>query len=123
MPHGITTEGASHTYTDVDHDLLTITPIDDNNGHPAVALNMQAGGDLVHIDADHVEDVVAALRRAALEARSQYGQSPAGDRPPTVQERLTEMLAEGGHGDNAELYAAELLGDHRAELSAAVQSA
>ncbi|MFI0156186.1 hypothetical protein [Streptomyces lydicus] len=116
MPHGITTEGASATYTDVDDDQLSITPVDDNNGRAAIALHMRAGGDLVHVDVDHVEDLVIALRRAALDSRSQYGQQLPGGRPPTVQERLTEMLAEGGHGDNAELYAAELLGDHCAEL-------
>jgi hypothetical protein len=118
--HGLTHNGESTSYTDVDGDRLIISAIDDNNGHPVVALEADTGGNLIHVDVNHVEDLVSALRAKAAEARNRYGGTTVENMSPVLHS-LTNMLEEAGHGDNASRYAAELLADYRAELSAAAK--
>ncbi|GGZ83565.1 MULTISPECIES: hypothetical protein [Streptomyces] len=115
--HGLKHNKGITSYTDIDGDGLHISAIDDNNGHPVVALEADTKGNLVHVDVNHVEDVVAALRQKAAEARTRFGGTTVENFSPVLTS-LTHMLEEAGHGDNAARYAAELLADHRAELAA-----
>lgn len=115
--HGLTHDAEIASYTDIDGDSVHISAIDDNDGHPAVALQADAVGNLIHVDVNHVEDVVSALREKAAGARARYGGTTVENMSPALHS-LTSMLEEAGHGDNAARYAAELLADHRAELAA-----
>ena len=117
--HGMTHEDDFSKYTDVDGDAVEISATDDNDARPAVALSLDAGGNVVHVDAVHVEDVVAALRQKSVEARMRYGTWDSDAvAPSSVLQELTEVFAEGGHGDSADRHALDLLARYRAELAA-----
>lgn len=115
---GLTHDGDFSTYTDVGGDKIHLSAIDDDNGDAAVALNLNAAGNLVYLDVADEEDFIAAVRAKATEARTRYGGSNEELARSTVLQELTEVYAEAGHGDNADRYALELLSRYRAELAA-----
>lgn len=115
---GLTHDGDFSTYTDVGGDMIHLSAVDDDNGDAAVAINLNAAGNLVYLDVADEEEFIAAVRAKAAEARARYGSSNESQARSSVLQELTEVYAEAGHGDNADRYALELLGRYRAELVA-----
>jgi hypothetical protein len=71
---GLTRHGKVITYTDESGDSIEITAARDSGGRPVVALVpvLDAGGELVHVADEDVEEFIAAVREKQVEAREKY---------------------------------------------------
>ena len=71
---GLTRHGRISKYTDESGDGFEISASQGDDGRPVVALVpvLDAGGELVHLAVDDLEDVIAALREKAAEAQAEY---------------------------------------------------
>ncbi|WP_086559874.1 hypothetical protein [Streptomyces africanus] len=72
---GLTRHGKCITYTDESGDGIEISAARDKDGRPAVDMTpvMDAGGELVRVALEDVEDFLAAVREKAAEAQAEYG--------------------------------------------------